>query len=58
MFPEGMIVAKALNALQQALVFSVVDYLIYGNWVFSVAVAFLLPCWVLFLTVILGSKAR
>ncbi|XP_066999690.1 glycosylphosphatidylinositol anchor attachment 1 protein [Anabrus simplex] len=50
-FPEDSpkkMLSRGLEASYQALMYSVVDSYIYGNWVYSVAVAILLPAWMLF----------
>ncbi|XP_049835357.1 glycosylphosphatidylinositol anchor attachment 1 protein [Schistocerca gregaria] len=50
--PSDMLVLRTFEASCEALLFAVVDNLIYGNWLFSVAVAALLPVWLLFWVVL------
>jgi hypothetical protein len=49
-FPEELnsplhFVNKAFIATQRALVYSIVDEAIYGNWLFSLASSLYLPLW-------------
>ena len=49
-FPElglGRVVGKAVVGSKRALMYSVVDAMVYSNWVFDVAVLCLLPVWLL-----------
>lgn len=51
MFPEENfkdVVNRGIFATQQALVFTIVDSLIYGNWLFNVVTAIFVPTWMCF----------
>ncbi|XP_049879902.1 glycosylphosphatidylinositol anchor attachment 1 protein [Pectinophora gossypiella] len=39
---------RGLDAAMQAVMFAIVDSLIYGNWLFNVATAVFLPTWIIF----------
>lgn len=54
--PSDMLVLRTFVASREALLYAIVDNLIYGNWLFSIAVAVLLPVWLLF-WVVLHSHA-
>lgn len=43
--PLGEKVPMAVNAAKQALVFGIVDSLVYGNWIFDVVCCVFLPVW-------------
>lgn len=53
MFPEQLaasplaFTAKSLMAAQRALVYSIADATIYGNWLFPLAVSVYFPLWTL-----------
>uniref|UniRef100_A0A182TRU7 GPI-anchor transamidase component GPAA1 n=1 Tax=Anopheles melas TaxID=34690 RepID=A0A182TRU7_9DIPT len=50
LFPElafKPMLSKALTATMDALTFSVVDSMIYGNWLFDMVSLIFVPCWVL-----------
>lgn len=51
MFPQDApieLVLKALNATKQAVVYSVVDWMIYGNWLYAVVTIIFIPNWLCF----------
>ncbi|XP_012253852.2 glycosylphosphatidylinositol anchor attachment 1 protein [Athalia rosae] len=55
MFPDYAFVAFALKWIQaskQAIVFAIIDTMIYGNWLYSVTVTVLLPTWLIFWIVV------
>ncbi|CAK1591425.1 unnamed protein product [Parnassius mnemosyne] len=47
---EGLwkMVGRGKDAAMQAVMFSIVDSLIYGNWLYNVATSILLPTWIIF----------
>ncbi|CAK1543357.1 unnamed protein product [Leptosia nina] len=50
LFPEEAILgalSRGRDAAMQAIMFSIVDSLIYGNWLFNVATTVLLPTWII-----------
>lgn len=60
-FPElgwSQLLARAVSAKKHALVLSCVDYLIYGNCAFSVAIAFFTPTWILMWIVCHSSQQK
>ncbi|CAB3246579.1 unnamed protein product [Arctia plantaginis] len=51
LFPEEPffdMMARGRDAAMQAIMFSIVDSMIYGNWLFNLATAVLLPIWIIF----------
>ncbi|XP_026750387.2 glycosylphosphatidylinositol anchor attachment 1 protein [Galleria mellonella] len=51
LFPEENLLSMAgrgRDAAMQAIMFSIVDSLIYGNWLYNVATAVILPIWIIF----------
>ncbi|CAL1688980.1 unnamed protein product [Lasius platythorax] len=59
-FPTDPVVSLLLRgyrANKQALVFSIVDSMIYGNWFYNVTTAVMLPIWLLFWNVMRSSAA-
>ncbi|XP_031784449.1 glycosylphosphatidylinositol anchor attachment 1 protein isoform X1 [Nasonia vitripennis] len=46
------ILGRSLRATKQAFVLSIIDSMIYGNWFYNVAVAVMLPIWMLYWNVI------
>ncbi|CAH2057448.1 unnamed protein product, partial [Iphiclides podalirius] len=51
LFPEeGLpsMFSRGKDAAMQAIMFSIVDSLIYGNWLYNVATSVLLPTWIIF----------
>ncbi|CAG9131546.1 unnamed protein product [Plutella xylostella] len=51
LFPEESnmhIIGRGRDAAMQAIMYSVVDSLIYGNWLFNVATSLVLPTWIIF----------
>ncbi|XP_035895459.1 glycosylphosphatidylinositol anchor attachment 1 protein [Anopheles stephensi] len=60
LFPElafKPLLNKALTATQDALTYSVVDSMIYGNWLFDMVSLVFVPCWIL-LWVLLFPKTE
>ncbi|XP_034933569.1 glycosylphosphatidylinositol anchor attachment 1 protein [Chelonus insularis] len=54
-FPEeslSSLFVRSIDATKKALVFSIVDSMIYGNWLFHAATIILLPVWLLLSNVI------
>ncbi|CAF4872885.1 unnamed protein product [Pieris macdunnoughi] len=50
LFPEEPLLSalgRGRDAAMQAIMFSIVDSLIYGNWLFNVATTVLLPVWII-----------
>ncbi|XP_045524405.1 glycosylphosphatidylinositol anchor attachment 1 protein [Pieris brassicae] len=50
LFPEESLpsaLGRGRDAAMQAIMFSIVDSLIYGNWLFNVATTVLLPVWII-----------
>lgn len=61
LYPEEgwlKIFTRGRDAAMQAITFSVVDSLIYGNWLYNVAASLLLPIWLLFWQIINISVAK
>ncbi|CAH0596861.1 unnamed protein product [Chrysodeixis includens] len=51
LFPEEGIldmISRGSDAAMQATMFSIVDSMIYGNWLFNLTTAVILPIWILF----------
>lgn len=51
MFPNEHLIEilhRATDAIQQAVLFSVVDSMVYGNWFYSVACTIFTSNWILF----------
>ncbi|XP_046973446.1 glycosylphosphatidylinositol anchor attachment 1 protein [Vanessa cardui] len=51
LFPEETLlsmIGRGRDAAMQAVMFSIVDSLIYGNWLFNVGATVILPTWLLF----------
>ncbi|KAG7301022.1 hypothetical protein JYU34_015395 [Plutella xylostella] len=51
LFPEESnmhIIGRGRDAAMQAIMYSVVDSLIYGNWLYNVATSLVLPTWIIF----------
>ncbi|XP_048484149.1 glycosylphosphatidylinositol anchor attachment 1 protein isoform X2 [Plutella xylostella] len=51
LFPEESnmhVIGRGRDAAMQAIMYSVVDSLIYGNWLFNVATSLVLPTWIIF----------
>ncbi|XP_034826560.1 glycosylphosphatidylinositol anchor attachment 1 protein [Maniola hyperantus] len=51
LFPEEAILSmlgRGRDAAMQAVMFSIVDSMIYGNWLFNVGATIILPTWILF----------
>ncbi|XP_063897484.1 glycosylphosphatidylinositol anchor attachment 1 protein [Helicoverpa armigera] len=51
LFPEEAffdMLARGSDAAMQALMFSIVDSMLYGNWLFNLASAVILPIWIIF----------
>lgn len=46
--PVVSLLVRSYRANKQALVFSIVDSMIYGNWFYNVTTAVMLPIWLLF----------
>lgn len=46
---------RGLDATKKSFVFSIIDSMIYGNWLFNVTTAVLLPIWILLSNVISNS---
>lgn len=46
------ILVRSLRATKHAFVLSIIDSMIYGNWFYNVAVAIMLPIWLLYWNVI------
>uniref|UniRef100_A0A182NDA5 GPI-anchor transamidase component GPAA1 n=1 Tax=Anopheles dirus TaxID=7168 RepID=A0A182NDA5_9DIPT len=60
LFPELVfkpLLNKALTATMDALTYSVVDSMIYGNWLFDLVALIFVPCWIL-LWVLLFPKTE
>jgi len=55
--PISSLFLRSYRANKQALVFSIVDSMIYGNWFYNVATAVMLPMWMLFWNVMHSSIA-
>jgi len=55
--PIPSLLLRGYRANKQALVFSIVDCMIYGNWFYNVATAIMLPIWLLFWNVMRSSIA-
>ncbi|KYN22789.1 PREDICTED: glycosylphosphatidylinositol anchor attachment 1 protein [Trachymyrmex cornetzi] len=55
--PIPSLFLRSYRANKQALVFSIVDSMIYGNWFYNVATAVMLPMWMLFWNVMHSSIA-
>ncbi|XP_014488374.1 PREDICTED: glycosylphosphatidylinositol anchor attachment 1 protein isoform X2 [Dinoponera quadriceps] len=53
--PIVPLLLRGYRANKQALVFSIVDSMIYNNWFFNVTVAVMLPIWLLFWNVMRSS---
>ncbi|XP_046738972.1 glycosylphosphatidylinositol anchor attachment 1 protein isoform X1 [Diprion similis] len=54
-FPDYTIIPLALKWIQaskQAIVFGIIDSMVYGNWLYSVTVCVLLPTWLTFWIVV------
>ncbi|XP_060515996.1 glycosylphosphatidylinositol anchor attachment 1 protein isoform X2 [Cylas formicarius] len=61
LFPNGdirEILARTADAAQQAVVYSVVDSMIYGNWMFTVVTTIFIPNWLCFWCVAFSSVRR
>ncbi|XP_077283815.1 glycosylphosphatidylinositol anchor attachment 1 [Arctopsyche grandis] len=61
MFPEDsskMLISRGIRASQQAIMFSIVDGMIYGNWLFNVVTTVLFPTWMLFWHILNTSAAK
>ncbi|KAL4717697.1 hypothetical protein ACJJTC_000846 [Scirpophaga incertulas] len=59
LFPEESFLEMAgrgRDAAMQATMFSVVDSLIYGNWLFNVATSLLLPTWIIFWQILCNTE--
>ncbi|XP_058462520.1 glycosylphosphatidylinositol anchor attachment 1 protein [Malaya genurostris] len=59
LFPEltvNGLLGKALTATMDAITYSVVDSMIYGNWLFNVIALIFLPAWILLWFVIFSTK--
>ncbi|KAL0861754.1 hypothetical protein ABMA27_009230 [Loxostege sticticalis] len=55
LFPEENIfemISRGKDAAMQATMFSIVDSLIYGNWLFNVTTSIIFPTWILFWQII------
>ncbi|XP_071642867.1 glycosylphosphatidylinositol anchor attachment 1 protein isoform X2 [Temnothorax longispinosus] len=55
--PIPSLLFRSYRANKQALVFSIVDSMIYGNWFYNIATAVKLPMWLLFWNVMRSSIA-
>lgn len=55
--PIPSLFLRGYRANKQALVFSIVDSMIYGNWFYNIATAVMLPMWLLFWNVMRSSTA-
>ncbi|XP_071581370.1 glycosylphosphatidylinositol anchor attachment 1 protein isoform X2 [Temnothorax nylanderi] len=55
--PVPSLLFRSYRANKQALVFSIVDSMIYGNWFYNIATAVMLPMWLLFWNVMRSSIA-
>ncbi|XP_077270201.1 glycosylphosphatidylinositol anchor attachment 1 isoform X1 [Temnothorax americanus] len=55
--PVSSLLFRSYRANKQALVFSIVDSMIYGNWFYNIATAVMLPMWLLFWNVMRSSIA-
>lgn len=55
--PIASLLFRSYRANKQALVFSIVDSMIYGNWFYNVTTAVMLPIWLLFWNVMRSSAA-
>lgn len=51
-------VYRGFGATQQALTYSIVDSMIYSNWLYNVIVSILLPNWLCFWCVVFSKPAR
>ncbi|CAH0717989.1 unnamed protein product, partial [Brenthis ino] len=60
LFPEEAFLSMASrgrDAAMQAIMFSIVDSMIYGNWLFNVAATIILPTWILFWQILCNRVA-
>ncbi|KAJ0171607.1 hypothetical protein K1T71_013157 [Dendrolimus kikuchii] len=60
LFPEEKflsMVGRGRDAAMQATMFAIVDSMIYGNWLFNVATAILLPTWMIFWQILCNKVA-
>ncbi|KPJ00765.1 Glycosylphosphatidylinositol anchor attachment 1 protein [Papilio xuthus] len=51
LFPEeglGTMISRGKDAAMQAVMFSIVDSMIYGNWLYNVGTCILFPTWIIF----------
>ncbi|XP_015117329.1 glycosylphosphatidylinositol anchor attachment 1 protein [Diachasma alloeum] len=48
----GSLIARSFDATKKALLFSIIDSMIYGNWLFNVTATVILPIWLLLSNVI------
>lgn len=53
--PFQSVLIRGYRANQQALVFSIVDSMVYGNWFYNITTAVMLPMWLLFWNVLRSS---
>ncbi|XP_039748047.1 glycosylphosphatidylinositol anchor attachment 1 protein [Pararge aegeria] len=61
LFPEEGIVgmlSRGRDAAVQAVMFSIVDSMIYGNWLFNVGTTIILPTWILFWQILCNRVTR
>ncbi|CAH2097898.1 unnamed protein product [Euphydryas editha] len=60
LFPEESLlsmIGRGRDAAMQAVMFSIVDSMIYGNWLFNVASTVILPTWLLFWQILCNRVA-
>lgn len=50
------VLKRGIKATQQALVFSIIDSMIYGNWLFNIATALFIPNWLCFWVLTFSPK--
>ncbi|XP_032670206.1 glycosylphosphatidylinositol anchor attachment 1 protein [Odontomachus brunneus] len=55
--PIVSLLFRSYYANKQAIVFSIVDSMIYGNWFYNISTAVMLPIWLLFWNVMRSSAA-
>lgn len=52
------ILEKGINASKKSFVFSIIDSMIYGNWLYNIGTSVLLPIWLLLSNVIAANTVN
>lgn len=51
------ILFRGHHAIKQAFVFSIMDSMIYGNWLYNVTVSIMFPIWILFWNILCSNSS-